>query len=90
MSSDVLVAGETIARAIAEGLSTIARAQEEGPAMTKRFIRWSKVLGTCPICGCQGTMTSNANRTRERTCWAWQCRTKFTLPGRFKGRIWLT
>ena len=30
MSSDVLVAGETIARAIAEGLSTIARAQEEG------------------------------------------------------------
>ena len=29
MSSDVLVAGETIARAIAEGLSTIARAIEK-------------------------------------------------------------
>jgi hypothetical protein len=51
--------------------------------MTKAFIKWASVKGKCPTCGCEGVSITN-NPRRKRVCWAWKCRTYFTIPGTFK------
>ena len=53
--------------------------------MTQRFIQWASVKGKCPACGCQGVAVCNTP-LRERVCWAWQCRTRFVIPGPFRSK----
>ena len=57
--------------------------------MTQRFFKWASRKGVCPTCGCEGVALSNIP-LRYRVCWAWQCRTLFTIPGRYakgKGKV---